>query len=268
MMATQAALSEQRSFSVGRVLSRAFGTLGDNPLATFGIAFLFGSIPQFLYSYFIGSKLVQAGQISSIAATTGTIAVSIASFVVFLLLSMLVQGAIVRATLAHAQGQRASFAQCIGTGLAKAVPLIGLTILLILGIMAGFTLLFVPGVILFLMWSVAAPALVAEDSGVFAAFSRSRFLTKGARWRIFALQLLLLVLIWLVSAALGAVILAGGVTPDAIGTVALSLPYLLVSAVSNTLIIAFWSTVQASLYVDLRAWKDGPQSQDLADIFA
>lgn len=263
IMATRAALSEQRSFSVGRVLSRAFGTLGDNPLATFGIAFLFGSIPQFLYSYFIGSTLASADRASTIAA----IAVSVASFVVFLLLSMLVQGALVRATLAHAQGERASFAQCIGTGLAKAVPLIGLTILLILGIMAGFTLFFIPGVILFLMWSVAAPALVAEDSGVFGAFSRSRFLTKGARWRIFGLQMLLLVLIWLVSAALGAVILASGMTPQGIATAALSLPYLLVSAVSNTLIIAFWSTVQASLYIDLRGWKDGPQAQDLADIF-
>ncbi|WP_272798496.1 hypothetical protein [Sphingobium sp. AntQ-1] len=263
MMATRAALDEQRSFSVGRVLSRAFGTLGDNPLATFGIAFLFGSIPQSLYSYFIGSTLASADRASAIAA----IAVSVASFVVFLLLSMLVQGALVRATLAQAQGQRASFGQCIGTGLAKAAPLIGLTILLILGIMAGFALFVVPGMILFLMWSVAAPALIAEDSSVLAAFSRSRFLTKGARWRIFALQLLLLVLIWLVSAALGAVILASGMATQAIGESALSLPYLLMSAVSNTLIIAFWSTVQASLYIDLRAWKDGPQSQDLADIF-
>ncbi|WP_287386175.1 hypothetical protein [Sphingobium sp.] len=263
MMATRAALDEQRSFSVGRVMSRAFGTLGDNPLATLGIAFLFGSIPQSLYSYFIGSTLASADRASAIAA----IAVSVASFVVFLLLSMLVQGALVRATLAQAQGQRASFGQCIGTGLAKAAPLIGLTILLILGIMAGFALFVVPGMILFLMWSVAAPALIAEDSSVLAAFSRSRFLTKGARWRIFALQLLLLVLIWLVSAALGAVILASGMATQAIGEAALSLPYLLMSAVSNTLIIAFWSTVQASLYIDLRAWKDGPQSQDLADIF-
>ncbi|CAM8671850.1 MAG: hypothetical protein JHC60_10425 [Sphingobium sp.] len=262
-MATRAALDEQRSFSVGRVMSRAFGTLGDNPLATLGIAFLFGSIPQSLYSYFIGSTLASADRASAIAA----IAVSVASFVVFLLLSMLVQGALVRATLAQAQGQRASFGQCIGTGLAKAAPLIGLTILLILGIMAGFALFVVPGMILFLMWSVAAPALIAEDSSVLAAFSRSRFLTKGARWRIFALQLLLLVLIWLVSAALGAVILASGMATQAIGEAALSLPYLLMSAVSNTLIIAFWSTVQASLYIDLRAWKDGPQSQDLADIF-
>jgi uncharacterized membrane protein len=134
--------------------------------------------------------------------------------------------------------------------------------------MAGFTLLVVPGVMLFLMWSVATPALVAEDIGVFAALSRSRFLTKGARWRIFGLQLLLLVIVWLVSAAMGAIMLAAGISPILSNGAAFSLPYLLVSAISNMLVIAFWSTVQASLYIDLSAWKDGPKTQDLADIFA
>ncbi|MEC3950756.1 hypothetical protein [Sphingobium sp. HWE2-09] len=263
-MATRTGLEEERAFGVGRVLSRAFGTLGDNPVATFGIAFLFGSIPQFFYSYFIGATLAGADRASTIAA----IAVSVASFVVFLLLSMLVQAALVRATLAYGKGQRATLAQCIGTGLGKAVPLIGLTILLILGIMAGFTLLVVPGVMLFLMWSVATPALVAEDIGVFAALSRSRFLTKGARWRIFGLQLLLLVIVWLMSAAMGAIMLAAGISPILGNGAAFSLPYLLVSAISNMLVIAFWSTVQASLYIDLSAWKDGPKTQDLADIFA
>ena len=34
-MATQAMADEGRSFSVGTVLGRAFGTLGSNPVATF-----------------------------------------------------------------------------------------------------------------------------------------------------------------------------------------------------------------------------------------
>ncbi|MDO7835936.1 hypothetical protein Q4610_12855 [Sphingobium sp. HBC34] len=263
-MATHAVSGEERSFSIGTVLSRAFGTLGDNPVATFGIAFLLGAVPQALYSYFIGSTLAMADRSSTIA----TIAVSIGSFVIFLLLSMLVQGALVRATIAHIDGQRASFADCIGAGLTAAVPLIGLTILLILGIMAGFMLLVVPGIILFLMWSVAAPALVAEGSGVFAAFSRSRYLTKGARWKIFGLQILLLVLMWLLTAVLGIIMVAGDMMPAVQGgTIALSPTYLAVSAVINTLIIALWSTTQASLYGALRQWKDGPQAQDLAHIF-
>lgn len=264
-MATQAMADEGPSFSVGTVLGRAFGTLGSNPIATFGIAFLFGAVPQSLYSYFIGSSLAAADRASSIAV----IAVSIASFAIYMLLSMLVQGALVRATLAHTQGEKASFAQCIGTGLSMAVPLIGLTLLLVLAVMAGMLLLLVPGVILFIMWSVAAPALVAEESGVFAALSRSRYLTKGARWRILGMQILVWVLIWLVSGVLGIIMVTGGMLPTVSnGAMQLSPSYLALSAVSNTIIIAFWSTVQASLYTSLRNWKDGPQSQDLANIFA
>lgn len=264
-MATRAGSSEEQSFSIGTVLSRAFGTLGDNPIATFGIAFLLGAIPQSLYTYFIGATLATADR----SSTVGAIAVSIASFVIFLLLSMLVQGALVRATLAYAEGQRASFAACVHAGLAVAVPLIGLTLLLVLGVAAGFTLLVVPGIMLYIMWSVAAPALVVEKNGIFSAFSRSRYLTKGARWKIFGLQFLLLVLVWLLTAVLGVVMVTSGMmsmaTADAL---ALSPLYLISTAITNTLIIAFWSTAQASLYTALRNWKDGPQSQDLADIFA
>ena len=105
-MATQAMADEGRSFSVGTVLGRAFGTLGSNPVATFGIAFLFGAVPQAIYSYFIGASLAVADRGSTLAV----IAVSIASFIIFLLLSMLVQGALVRATLAHAKGRRPALA--------------------------------------------------------------------------------------------------------------------------------------------------------------
>ncbi|HJT41009.1 MAG TPA: hypothetical protein VJ762_11820 [Sphingobium sp.] len=264
-MATQA-WTEERSLSIGTVLSRTFGTLGDNPVATFGIAFLFGALPQLLYSYFIGSSLVGARG----SAALGTVAVSLGSSAVFLLLSMLVQGALVRATVAHADGQRASLAQCIGTGLSAALPLIGLSILMVLGVMAGFLLFFVPGVMLFLMWAVAVPALVAEEEGVFAAFGRSRFLTKGARWKIFGLQLVLLVLIFVFSAIYGAILLAGGMASAAAfeGVARLSPLLLIFSAISNTLLIAFWSTAQANLYIGLREWKDGPQAGKLADIFS
>ena len=108
-----------------------------------------------------------------------------------------------------------------------------------------------------------------ERNGIFSAFSRSRYLTKGARWKIFGLQFLLLILVWLLTAVLGVVMVTSGMMSTATADVLAQSPlYLISTAVTNTLIIAFWSTAQASLYAALRNWKDGPQSQDLADIFA
>ena len=47
-----------------------------------------------------------------------------------------------------------------------------------------------PGVLLALAWSVAAPVLVMERTGVFGAFTRSAELTRNHRGAIFALAIL------------------------------------------------------------------------------
>jgi hypothetical protein len=44
--------------------------------------------------------------------------------------------------------------------------------------------------------------------------------------------------------------------------------WLVMTAILSTLVNTFWSTIQTSLYVELRDWKDGPASQRLQDIFA
>ena len=44
--------------------------------------------------------------------------------------------------------------------------------------------------------------------------------------------------------------------------------YLTASALLGTLFNLLWSTVQASRYVELRDWKDGPATHRLEQIFA
>ncbi len=267
-MATQTGdWQEESRVSIGRIFSRAFGVMGNNPVAIFGIAFLFGALPQTLYGYFLQPDLIA----SASGNTLATMVISLGAYVLFLIFGMLAQGAVVRATTAYAAGGRASFGQSITTGLSMAVPLIGLSIVLVLALILGFALLVIPGIILYIMWSVAAPALVTEQSGVFTALGRSRFLTKGARWKIFGLQIVLLVIFWLLSAVVGVAMLAGGgVQGMAQGFVTgqVSAGFLLLSAITSTLTTAFWGTVQTSLYITLRNWKEGPQAEALADVFA
>ncbi len=54
--------------------------------------------------------------------------------------------------------------------------------------------LIVPGVLLFIMWSLAVPTKVLESKGVLDSMSRSMELTKGSRGRIFVIGLLVVVL--------------------------------------------------------------------------
>lgn len=64
------------------------------------------------------------------------------------------------------------------------------------GIAAGIGLFFliVPGVYLWLMWSLAIPVTVLEGGGLNASVSRSKALTRGSRGRIFVIYLLVVVL--------------------------------------------------------------------------
>ena len=86
-----------------------------------------------------------------------------------------------------------------GQLLRAVTPVLGQLILV--GIVAaigealGFILLVVPFFILLTLWSVAAPVVVLERPGVFAALARSRQLVRGNGWRVFRVVLILDVLV-------------------------------------------------------------------------
>ena len=153
----------------------------------------------------------------------------------------------------------------VGRVFQRAFGAIGLSLLWAIGVGIGFILLIVPGIILLMMWSVAVPALVVEREGVFAAFSRSAELTKGARWKIFGLSLVLLVIYWLLSLVVG---LVGLGTFNAATPGGLTVANLIGSMVTGTIFNMIWGTIQPSLYVELRQWKEGTSAESLAQVFA
>ena len=266
-MATAAAREHDRSVSIGRIFSRAFGTLRSNPLVTLGIAFLFGAMPSLLLAYVVQVSGTQAFEVLGSAAV---IALAIFSAVVAIMLAMITQGALVRATTAYSEGRKASLGESAMAGLSVALPLFLLGLVSAVGIALGFLLLLVPGIILYVMWSVAAPALVEERLGPIEALGRSADLTSGARWKVFGLTLVVVVLYWLVSALVGllTVMWYGGLANfAATGTMGMPIGYLLINGIFGTITSAVWGVIQTSLYVELRDWKDGPRSEALAEIF-
>ena len=91
----------------------------------------------------------------------------------------------------------------------KLLPLLGLTIVVAILVSIGLVLFIVPGIILALVWFVAVPVLIIEDKGVFDSMSRSGELTKGNRWRIFGLMLVVYIgvfVVFLIAALIAAVL--------------------------------------------------------------
>jgi hypothetical protein len=266
-MATVAPVYEERRMSVGRVFQRAFSAIALNPAVILGLALVVGALPGLLMTYvffqlgFGAPRALQTGAVS----TSAFIGAAFVSGVISLIISALVQGALTRATVSANEGQRASFGQSLSAGLAVVLPLIGLSLLWGLGVGIGFVLLVVPGIILLMMWAVAVPSLVVEREGVFAAFRRSAELTKGARWKIFGLSLVLLAIYWVLSLIVGFVGL--GMYKPAIST-GLPIANIIGSIIVGTLFNTLWGTIQPSLYVELRQWKEGDSVDNLAQVFA
>ena len=105
----------------------------------------------------------------------------------------------------------------------------------------GFVLLIIPGLILMTIWSVGAPAIVAERLWAFDAFGRSYDLVRGQAWRVFGVIVsvfLILLVTTIVVAAIGGAI--GGVAGAAI-----------VAGVLLILYIPVQALVQTVLYFDL-----------------
>jgi len=246
-MASVASLSDRR-MSIGRVFNRAFAALGANAATMFGIAFLFSALPIALLN------LSQAGSGPTRDYITNASVV----------------GGIYLATIAHTDHRTVSFGACVATGVRVALPLLALGILLGLGLMLGFAFFIIPGILLYLAWSVAVPALVVERTGIFEAFGRSRFLTRGARWNVFGIGLVMVVLYYVLIAAVGIATVAVTGLPAAgrDGAAAFGTLSSVLTALSTTVSTAVVAAVQTSLYVELRDWKDGPQVDQLSDIFA
>lgn len=260
--------AEGRTVSIGRIFGRTFDTITKNPVATFGIAFLFGALPSIAMQFLFQGVRAEA---LTPGRSVALIVVGIFSILISIVLAMITQGALVRVTVAQSEGRRASLGETLMAGLTMALPLLGLAILSGIAMMIGFLLLIVPGIILYVMWSVSAPALVEERLGIGSALGRSRALTKGARWTIFGLLLIVLVIAWLISAVAGVINVALYGGPEDLMAAAMSgnfpVGVFVVSLVTGTIFSAIWGVLLTSLYVELRAWKEGPAGAALAEVF-
>ncbi|EFG8200419.1 hypothetical protein BMB17_005682, partial [Escherichia coli] len=184
------------SFRIGRVIGDSFGVFGRNFLVCIGLALIFSGLPTVLYQWWIlgavGSAYDPAmPETASMSAALLPIIGALISFA----LGAILQAGLTRAAIEDLNGEKPTFGDCLSTALAVLLPALGIAILTTLGISIGFMLLIVPGVILLLRWAVSIPVLVNERLGVLGSMSRSAELTKGNRWQLLGLYVILLIII-------------------------------------------------------------------------
>lgn len=152
-------------------------------------------------------------------------------------------------------GGRVGLIESLNVSLRQFWPLIGLAFASFLTSL-GFVLLLVPGLILSTIWFVALPACIVERFGPWTSLRRSLQLTKGHRWKILGLVLLLLVPTWS-SSFVGW--LLSTATSEFVGTVG--------EWLCTTIMTAITAAVVVVTYYDLRVVDEGADIAGLAVVF-
>ncbi|MCW6534108.1 hypothetical protein [Sphingomonas lycopersici] len=267
-MATQAFGEERRTLSVGKAFSRGFETIRAYPLQTLGPMFVLTTIPGILLPW---SSLFPNMR-SGVVYGWGSIAVLgfAGSAIGLSLLWLVAVGAVIQATLAVAEDRKPDLGEMLRVGVVRCLPLLAVYILYWLAIAFGFAFLFVPGVFLAVMWSMAMVAVVAERPGVFGAFGRSARLTKGARWKILGVFLALFVIYMVVFGFAGVTGVASSMSLASLqaGARASFGVGQFIMALVNLVVTTWMTAMFTSLFLELREWKEGPDTSRLSDIFA
>jgi hypothetical protein len=182
-----------RPLSTSELLDRTFHLYKNNFLVFLGIA----AIPQlFVLALRLWYAMTLTGPINSFNRFNGTgVLISIASYVAIEISAAATVIAVSNIHLDRSIGVGSAF------GGAKSSMVRVLLITLAVSIAAGIGLIFliVPGVYLWLMWSLAIPATVLEGGGLNVSTTRSKYLTQGSRGRVFVICLLIILLVWIVS---------------------------------------------------------------------
>lgn len=260
------------SFNIGRTLSRA-ANLARDSLVSVGVFLLviqaLGVLLQYAAMSQLRATLLSAQQPGNPAAALAIFGSGWywGSMLISLGVASLAYAGAIAGMLKLSERGTTSVADCFTAGFAKLLPFLGLSILAGITVGLGFVLLVVPGIILVLMWSVAAPAMLGENIGIIASLGRSRALTRGSRLMIFVTLLIVGIAIYVIMFAVIGALLGlhmGSMATDMVGNplaMAFALLYGWVGMIAgNALMVA--------IYLETLAIKGGGPVGHLDEVFA
>lgn len=269
-MAGIAAETLRSGISIGRVIDRGLRAVAANPLPIAALAFVFGTVPEMMLVYALHRSAIGAPtglEIGSDAMMLLAVFLWVATSVV---LGTLMQGSLARAVSTDALEGKVRPFELVTGALGHAPRLLALGGLMGLCVVATAPLV-VPSLLLCLAWNVAGSVLAEEGRGPIAALRRSAELTRGVRWRVLGLTLVL----FLFSAAamtstglIGKTLFVDGNGIELAASGVWRPARLAFDAAAITVLRAVWGAVQAALYGELRASKEEGAPDQLAAIFA
>jgi hypothetical protein len=258
---TREASAPARQFTIGNVLGTSFTTLRRNivPFGIFALVFGLVNLVAERVGEIIGLQIAAATK-ADVPVTWGTwappILLAIAVLFGSMAISSLATAAVTYGVFQDMRGQRAGTVDCLARGLASILPVVGGSLVFSLMVILASILLVVPGVLVFAACWLFIPAIVVEKRGIIESIRRSAYLTRGRRWVVLGLLLVVGIASLLVSSGLTRVLQSamGGWTSGAL-------------YISDSAMMAFDAVMTAVSYYYLRADKEGIAIDDIAAVF-
>jgi hypothetical protein len=174
---------------------------------------------------------------------------AIPAVVSYLVVAPLITAICVYALRSMAEGGSPGAREAIVKGFEKFTPIFFAVLLAAIGILAGFALLIVPGVYLFVRWYFVPQNVVIEGVEGPAALRASGRLVDGVWWRTFGLVLLVQVLAILVAFIFGAPFTSEADRSDR------AVWAMVGEILASTVVQPYGALFSTLLYYDLRARK-------------
>ena len=183
--------------SAAKIIGRSLRVYGDKfhvlffPFLIIGLIesvlwnFAFDLIPQFkVQPGFTENFLVQL-----ITYLTFAIPILAAFCVINWMIDAFPNGLIVKYSSDMLEGSSPNLSASLKTATLKIFSLLSVGLITGLLVILGFVLLIIPGIIVAVVFSLAIPAIIIEDSKVFESLRRSRKLVAEGSWQVFSVLL-------------------------------------------------------------------------------
>ena len=266
---------ELRPLGVGEIIDAAIKVVSSNARVLFTIAAMIfaplGILQLLAYTAFGAGDI--ASLLDSLAVEDSTLtdeqfdlfldsAVQLLILVLVLAVlagvgTVLAQGATVKAVADVYQGSVPEWQQSIRFGFRRFFAILGAVLMVFIGSTFGLIFCLVPGVWLYISWSVTVPALVVEHLGAFEAIQRSYRLVRRRFWPVLGVVVLSVLLYGTISYLFS---LAGSLFTFLGDGTSVGIPVaasVISSTLSSIVVQPFIAAVLIVLYFDLRVRAEG-----------
>lgn len=161
-------------------------------------------------------------------------------------------------------GERAGVGDSLRYAAGRFLPLIVAYVVMVIILIPAFIALIIPGIWLAVRLSMAFPAVVCEKAGPLKAIGRSWNLTRDNWWRVFGTLVVVFLLLFVITLALGGVLGAVLLSSDSMSEVAFAVLTTLIGLLIAAITYPLWAAVVTVMYYDLRVRNEGFDLQLLA----